>query len=144
MKVREVLLSKGDKVMTVSPRETVDILAHRLRLADVGALIVSDDGEKMLGIVSERDIVACLAQDGAEAHRAKVSDIMSSDVVTCSPDDQLSAIARKMTARRIRHIPVVDRGRLAGMISIGDIVKHRLTEIELEAGVLRDVAMAAR
>ncbi|MEX2519399.1 MAG: CBS domain-containing protein [Paracoccaceae bacterium] len=143
MKVSEVLRAKqGGEVMTVKPGETVETLAHRLRLARVGALVVSEDGKTMLGIVSERDIIACLAAKGAEAHRATVRQIMSAEVITCSPDDSLTTVARQMTARRFRHMPVLDGGRLAGMVSIGDIVKHRLAEVEMEANVLRDIAMA--
>ncbi|MFV0473347.1 MAG: CBS domain-containing protein [Pikeienuella sp.] len=143
MKVRDVLSAKaGAEVMTVKPGETVEILAHRLKLARVGALVVSEDGATMLGIVSERDIAHCLADQGGEAHRATVGQIMSAEVVACGPEDSLTAIARRMTERRIRHLPVIDGGRLAGMISIGDVVKHRLAEIELEADVLRDIALA--
>lgn len=143
MKVRDVLQAKRDGgVVTVRPGETVEILAHKLRLAQVGALIVSEDGTAMLGIVSERDIAICVAEKGAEAHRATVRQIMSAEVMTCGPDDSLTSVARRMTTRRFRHMPVVERGRLVGMVSIGDIVKHRLAEIEMEADVLRDIAMA--
>ncbi|QIE55356.1 CBS domain-containing protein [Pikeienuella piscinae] len=143
MKVKDVLKAKRDRgVVTVLPGETVEILAHKLRLAQVGALIVSGDGSAMLGIVSERDIARCLAERGAEAHRATVKEIMSTEVMTCAPEDSLTSVARQMTARRFRHMPVVERGRLVGMVSIGDIVKHRLAEVEMEADVLRDIAMA--
>lgn len=145
MKVSDVLRAKaGAEVMTVKPGETVEILAHRLRLAGVGALIVSADGTTMLGIVSERDIAACLAERGAEAHRAIVQEIMSAEVETCSPDDSLTVIARRMTQRRFRHMPVVEARRLVGMISIGDVVKHRIAEMEMEADVLRDIALTGR
>lgn len=144
MKVREILDKKGRDVMTVRPTETVMVLSHRLRMAHVGALIVSEDGRKLLGIVSERDIVGCIVEHGEEALKAEVSKIMSTNVTTCSEDDNISSIARKMTDLRFRHIPVLRDGALAGVVSIGDIVKYRIEEVELEAGVLRDLAIAGR
>ena len=142
MRIREILDDKGRDVMTVRPTETVATLSHRLRMARVGALVVSDDGKRMLGIVSERDIVACIAEKGAQALEAKVADIMTARVLTCREDDSISTIARRMTANRVRHIPVVEGSRLVGVVSVGDIVKNRIAEMELETGVLRDLAMA--
>lgn len=142
MKVSDILKEKGDKVMTVRPTETVGALVHRLRVARVGAFVVSEDGRRVLGIVSERDVVGCLAEHGAAAPGVKVEEIMSRGVITCAPSDSLTLIARKMTENRIRHLPVVEAGALAGMVSIGDVVKHRLAEMELEAHVLRDLAVA--
>ncbi len=143
MKVRDILKLKGDKVMTVRPTETVGTLVHRLRAARVGAFVVSVDGQKLNGIVSERDVVGCLAEHGADAPGVAVEAIMSPGVITCAPGDSLTLIARRMTENRIRHLPVVEGGVLAGMISIGDVVKHRIAEMELEAHVLRDLAVAA-
>lgn len=142
MKVQEILAHKGGDVMTVQPTETVGTLSHRLRMARVGALIVSEDGVHMKGIVSERDIVGCVAEHGAEALGKPVSSIMSARVVTCTASDNISSIARIMTENRVRHVPVLDGGRLVGVVSIGDIVKHRLDEVELESRVLRDLAIA--
>ncbi len=142
MKVSDVLKLKGDKVMTVRPTENVGTLVHRLRAARVGAFVVSLDGKSVNGIVSERDVVACLAEHGADAPGVAVEAIMSPGVITCAPGDSLTLIARRMTENRIRHLPVVDGGVLAGMVSIGDVVKHRIAEMELEAHVLRDLAVA--
>lgn len=142
MRIREILDDKGRDVMTVRPTESVATLSHRLRMARVGALVVSDDGSHMLGIVSERDIVACIAEKGTQALEAKVADIMTARVLTCREDDSISTIARRMTDNRVRHIPVVEGGRLVGVVSVGDIVKNRIAEMELETGVLRDLAMA--
>ena len=142
MRIREILDDKGRDVMTVRPTETVATLSHRLRMARVGALVVSEDGERMLGIVSERDIVACIAEKGVQALEAKVADIMTARVLTCREDDSISTIARRMTDNRVRHIPVVEGSRLVGVVSVGDIVKNRIAEMELETGVLRDLAMA--
>lgn len=143
MKVSDVLKEKGARVMTVRPNETVRELVHRLRTERVGALVVSEDGRRMSGIVSERDLVGCLAEHGRKAPDVKVEEIMSSRVITCAPTDSLTAIARKMTDNRIRHLPVVEGGVLVGLVSIGDVVKLRLAEMELEANVLRDIAVAS-
>lgn len=143
MKVGDVLKAKGARVMTVRPNEPVRVLVERLRAERVGALVVSEDGRRMSGIVSERDVVACMAQHGRSASDVKVSEIMSRTVITCAPSDSLTAIARKMTDNRIRHLPVVEDGMLAGLVSIGDVVKLRLDEMELEANVLRDLAVAS-
>lgn len=142
MKVSDVLKDKGVRVVTVRPYETVRVLVQRLQSERVGALVVSEDGRKMAGIVSERDVVNCMAEHGREASDMHVEDIMSKSVITCAPSDNLTAIARKMTENRIRHLPVIEDGKLAGLVSIGDVVKLRLAEMELEANVLRDLAVA--
>lgn len=142
MNVREVLRVKNGEVKSVRPTDTVDVLVRRLRLERVGALVVSDDGKRLLGMVSERDVAGCVADYGARAPEVKVSEIMTAQVHTCSPDDSLTTVARQMTQRRVRHIPAVENGVMIGIVSIGDVVKHRLAEVELEAHVLRDIALA--
>jgi CBS domain-containing protein len=144
MRVADILKGKGTSVMTIKPGETIGSIAQRLRLAGVGAMVVSHDGNSLDGIISERDITYALPEHTEDLHELRVSDIMTANVITCSPQDRIADIAKTMTARRIRHIPVRDSGRLVGMISIGDVLKHRLTEIELEANVLRDLAIARR
>ncbi len=143
MKVIDVLKEKGARVMTVRPDDPVRELVRQLRAERVGAFVVSEDGRHIAGIVSERDVVGCLDQHGRNAPDVKVREIMSKRVITCAPSDSLTAIARKMTENRIRHLPVVEGGLLAGMVSIGDVVKLRLAEMELEASVLRDLAVAS-
>jgi CBS domain-containing protein len=143
MKVSDVLKAKGTRVMTVLPTETVRGLVQRLQAERVGAMVVSEDGRRMSGIVSERDVVGCVALHGRNAPDVKVSEIMSKRVITCAPSDNLTVIARKMTENRIRHLPVVEGDVLAGLVSIGDVVKLRLDEMELEANVLRDLAVAS-
>ena len=143
MKVSEILKTKGAKVMTVPPSHTIDLLSHRLRAERVGAMIVSRDGEAVEGIVSERDIAFGLAEYGAQLMSMLVSDLMTTSVVTCSPDDTIADVARTMTQRRIRHLPVQSGSGLVGIISVGDVVKHRLDELQLEANVLRDYAVAS-
>jgi CBS domain-containing protein len=93
-------------------------------------------------MISERDVVNCMAERGPACIETPVEAAMTRRVITCAPDDSIAAIARTMTTNRIRHLPVVDGGRLAGIVSVGDVVKARLDEMELEAGVLRDLAMS--
>lgn len=142
MKVAEILKQKGREVHTVRPGEKIETLTHRLRMAGVGALVVVDDAGQVQGMVSERDVIHALALHGAGALAMHVGDIMTRRPVTCTPEDSLARVARLMTEHRVRHLPVLDGGRLAGLVSIGDVVKHRLAEMELEANVLRDIAIA--
>lgn len=140
MKVRDILAHKGSAVVTVRPDTTVATAIHRLLLERIGALVVSDDGVCVLGIVSERDIVRVVAERGAEALAPDltVGEMMTRNVLTCGLDDTVKELMTTMTQRRIRHLPVVDNGRLVGIVSIGDVVKNRLDEVELEANVLRE------
>ena len=142
MKVADILKHKGGEVLTVRPDEKVETFAHRLRMARVGAMVVSSDGHKIEGIISERDVVWGIAEHGAHALDLTVAGLMTHEVVTCTREDTVAEIARRMTVRRIRHLPIAEDGRLVGMISIGDVVRHRLEEMELEASVLRDIAIA--
>jgi CBS domain-containing protein len=144
MRVADILKGKGRSVMTVKPSETIGGLAQRLRLAGVGAMIVSRDGQTMDGIISERDIAYALPAHAEELHELRVSELMTVSVVTCSPEDLISDIAKTMTIHRIRHLPVKESGKLVGVISIGDVLAHRLSEMELERNVLRDIALAGR
>ena len=145
MQVDNILKSKRPAVLWVSPVLSVGEVADRLRSADVGVMIVSNDGEVLKGLVSERDVAHGLAVHGAALLSLKVSDLMMTrSVITCAPGDSVAEIARIMTMRRIRHIPVVDGGKVVGVISIGDVLKSRISEIELEANVLRDLAVAHR
>lgn len=140
MKVRDILAHKGSAVVTVRPDTTVATAVHRLMLERIGALIVSDDGSRVLGIVSERDIVRVVAERGAEALAPDltVEEIMTRHVLTCGLEDTVKDLMTTMTQRRIRHLPVVESGKLVGIVSIGDVVKNRLEEVELEANVLRE------
>ena len=142
MKVSEILQRKGNEVLTVHPTESIATFAHRLRMAGIGAMIVSSDKSRLEGIISERDVVHGLAEYGARCLEMRVSDLMTRNVVTCGTTDSIAVIARLMTVNRIRHLPVVDGARLHGLVSIGDVVKHRFEEMELEANVLRDIAIA--
>lgn len=132
MLIRDVLRNKGEAVATVAPTATVRELVSRLTEGNFGALVVSDDGHTIDGIVSERDVVRRLNERGADLLDATVSSIMTVDVHTCRLDDRVDQLRRTMTERRIRHLPVVRDGRLAGIVSIGDIVKSSIDELETE------------
>ena len=141
MTVAEILKTKGSKVITVRPDMSIAMLVHRLRLERVGAFVVSPSGTTVEGIISERDVAHGLAEHGAELMDMKASDLMTRAVVTCTPQDTLAHIAKMMTHQRIRHLPVMEGGKLVGIVSIGDVVRHRMDELEMEANVLRDYAV---
>lgn len=144
MKVQDILQEKGRRVVTVPPSATLQTLAQLLKLERVGAIIVSQDGKTIEGIISERDLAWGFAEHGADLVNMHVTDIMTRSVVTCSPDDAIASIAKIMTDRRLRHVPVRSNDELVGVVSIGDVVKHRLDEMRLEADVLRDYATGHR
>lgn len=133
MNVQSILGGKGTDVATIGQTATLAEATHALGERRIGALVVSGDGRAIEGIISERDIVRATAAGGAGALDASVGSVMSTDVVTCTAGDGVDRLMSLMTARRIRHLPVVDdQGRLAGIVSIGDVVKARLTELEHE------------
>ena len=137
MNVESILASKGRAVSTIAPDATVAEALHRLRTERIGALVVSEDGERIEGIISDRDILWAIDERGVGVLGASVGSLMTKEVFTCSRNDRVSALMATMTKRRFRHIPVVEKdGRLCGIISIGDVVKHRLDEIQSEADAL--------
>jgi CBS domain-containing protein len=138
MKVEAMLAAKGDKVVTARPDAAVATIVRMLMLEGIGALVISEDGEGILGIVSERDVVRALVEHGGEVLRMKVADLMTSSVKTCAPEANIKDVMAEMTRSRVRHLPVVRNGKLCGIISIGDVVKNRLEELETETSVLRD------
>jgi len=144
MFVSDLLHGKKYRTLTIAPTEPVTALATRLFDARVGCMIVSRDGTSLDGIVTERDIVRGLANHAGRIDRLTVVDLMTKDVITCSPNDDVSSVATTMTRRRIRHIPVLHDGKLIGVVSIGDVLKSRLDELELQANVLRDYTIALR
>ncbi|MDP4822798.1 MAG: CBS domain-containing protein [Aestuariivirgaceae bacterium] len=145
MSVKDLLGAKGGAaVISIPEHITVLAAAERLRLEGIGALVVASDGVMVEGIISERDIIWGLAQFGPEMTREPVSRMMARQTWTTRPDASLKDVMRLMTLHRIRHLPVVEDGRLREIISIGDVVKQRLHEMELEAGVLHDWALAHR
>jgi CBS domain-containing protein len=131
-------------VKTVPPHATALLLSGQLRAEQIGALVVSTDGKSIDGIVSERDLAYGLVTYGDRLPTIRVSQLMTETVVVCSPEDSVTDVMKLMTRRRIRHVPVKDGDRLVGIVSIGDVLKHRLGELQTEADVLRDYAVAAR
>lgn len=144
MLVSDILKAKGASVKMIRSDDTAYACAQRLSADRVGALVVSDNGRALDGIISERDIAYGLARHGSELHHVRVRDLMTKAVITCSPRAAIFETMRTMTQRRIRHLPVVDEGHLVGIITSGDVLKHRLEEVQLEANVLRDAVIAAR
>jgi CBS domain-containing protein len=142
MKVASILKGKGGHVVTVKPDTPISTAVRELTSKGIGALVVSEDGATVLGILSERDIVQALALYGARLLDLHVSDVMVRRVVTCSADDTITRIMADMTRHRIRHLPVVEHGTMQGIVSIGDVVKHRLDELETEANILREAFIA--
>lgn len=143
MNVETILRTKGRNVATIEPGATVEQAVDRLDRLGIGALVVSADGERVEGIVSERDIVAALAHFGGDLLSLPVSRIMTPGVVTCEPSETVSELMAEMTSRRMRHFPVVQDGVLSGIVSIGDLVKSRLDEVEFEAHSLRSFIATA-
>jgi CBS domain-containing protein len=142
MRIADILGEKGIEVHTALPWITVADAAKRLAEADVGALIVCDADRRIRGIVSERDIVRHIAKRGAAVLDEPVESVMTHDVHTCGPQETVARAMGLMTRFHYRHLPVVDHGKLVGIISIGDLVKHRVHEMEMETGVLRDRVIA--
>jgi CBS domain-containing protein len=131
MRIADVLRNKGAAVATITPETSVSGLLTELAVHNIGAMVVmSQDG--LVGIVSERDVVRKLHELGAEILRRPVSDIMTTVLATCTPDDSVNSLMALMTEKRVRHVPVVVNGRLAGIVSIGDVVKTRMEELEAE------------
>ncbi len=138
MKVHAMLALKGNKVLTVRGDATIKTAVGILQSEKIGASIVSTDGTKVQGIFSERDIVRGLVAHGASLLEKRVADFMTADVKTCSLGDDIQDIMSQMTRSHIRHLPAVENGVLRSIISIGDVVKNRLEELETEANALRD------
>lgn len=140
MNVASILAVKGSAVITVRPTDTIGTLSQRLRERRIGAAIVSSDGTTIDGVISERDIAFSVDLHAAAIHKLEVSALMTKTVVTCSPSDKLADVASTMLARNIRHLPVVEENRLVGMISIRDVLKHRLEDLQQQANLLRAFA----
>jgi CBS domain-containing protein len=142
MRISTVLQRKGGEIQTVRGNEKIAAAIRKLHEARIVALVVNDRWGKLAGMFSERDVITGLARHGEAALDMDVADLMTPDVTTCDPDDRLDDVMHVMTAHRVRHLPVVARGELVGIVSIGDLVKHRLDEKQEEANVLLDIARA--
>ncbi len=143
MAVAHILKQKGHAVVTVQPSQTIKEVAEILSTKRIGAVVVLEKDGTIDGIVSERDIVRALATEGAAALSRTVFDIMTHDVFTCTPRDTEAELMTMMTENRIRHLPVIENGKLAGMISIGDLVKFRIESIEREAEEMKSYIASA-
>jgi CBS domain-containing protein len=139
MFISDVLRTKGHHVERIHPSESVQVAIRKLAEHRIGALVVEDRWMKPIGIFSERDFINAAARDGAAVLGFQVQQLMSTPILTCRSSDRIDAVLATMTMARIRHLPVVEDNELKGIVSIGDLVKHRLDEKELEASVLRDI-----
>ena len=143
MTVKSILGAKGRDVITASPASTLQDLANTLAGKRIGAIVVAGTGGEVLGIISERDVVKALAAAGAAALSAPVSAHMTAKVVTCGEDQTIVSVMEEMTKGRFRHMPVLKDGRLIGIVSIGDIVKHRVAEMVSEQQALKEYIHSA-
>jgi CBS domain-containing protein len=143
MTVGIILAAKGREVVTIEPGVSLAEAVRLLASKRIGAALILGADHRIVGIISERDIVRALAEGGAGALNEPVSGTMTRKVETCNESEAVASIMERMTAGKFRHMPVVDQGRLVGVVSIGDIVKHRLQEMERESVAMRDYIMTA-
>jgi CBS domain-containing protein len=144
MTIESILKRKGTDVTTIAPEASIKRAADWLSAKNIGALVVVTSENAVLGLISEREIVHAFSRYGETAGSMPVKEIMQYGVATVSPDESVNRVMNLMTHHRVRHMPVLRDGKLAGIVSIGDVVKHRLEDLELETNVLRDVYNAAR
>ena len=143
MKVSDILAAKGGSVIGIEPSATLEAAAQLLSKHRIGVVVIRGAGGRLAGILSERDIVRTVASDGAEALSRSVGQVMTRDVVTCSENDSCADIMEQMTSRKFRHLPVLRDNALVWLISIGDVVKQRVDEIERDAEAMRDYIRTA-
>jgi CBS domain-containing protein len=143
MNVKTILAAKGGDVTCIEPTADLAAAARMLGARRIGAVVIRGAGGRLAGILSERDIVRAIAEQGAAALALPVGQVMTRNVATCSQDDDIANIMERMTAGKFRHMPVVANGELIGLISIGDVVKQRVEEIENESEALRDYIRTA-
>ena len=137
MSVSEILSGKGRAVITARPEDALHDVSKILAEKKIGAIVVRDDKEEVCGITSERDIVRQIARGGADALQDPVSKCMTRDVIFCTESDTINEVMEKMTQGRFRHLPVMNNGRLVGIISIGDVVKRKIEQVERDAEELK-------
>ena len=142
MFVSDILSQKGGSVFTVTPGTSVAQVSQQLSVRRIGSVLVLDGEGGVVGIVSERDLVRALASHGANALELEARQVMTRDVVTCDPDDSIDQVMETMTSGRFRHLPVVRRGELLGLVSIGDVVKARIEEATHETEALKAYIVA--
>jgi CBS domain-containing protein len=140
MLISDVLRAKGNNVERIHVTDSVELAVRKLAEHHIGALVVEDRWMKPVGIFSERDFIKAVAQDGAAVLGLEVQKLMSTPILSCRSSDRVDAVLTTMTTARIRHFPVIESDELKGIVSIGDLVKHRLDEKQLEASVLLDIS----
>jgi len=138
MNVAAILKLKGREVVTCGPNTTLQGIAEQLKAHGIGCIVITGADGKVVGIVSERDIVREIARSGPKALKEPVASCMTKTVVTCREADTIDRLMAEMTAHRFRHMPVVERGKLCGLVSIGDVVRMRIAEAEMEAAAMRE------
>jgi CBS domain-containing protein len=143
MTIATILRQKGADVVTIEPEASIRRAADWLRVKNIGALVVTSE-KAVLGLISEREIVHAFSRYGETVMSMPVKEIMQHGVITVTPEESVNRVMKLMTHHRVRHMPVLRDGKLAGIISIGDVVKYRLGDLELETNVLRDAYLAAR
>jgi CBS domain-containing protein len=143
MIVKSILAAKGGEVISIEPTATLDTAVETLARHRIGALLVLGPDRRVIGILSERDIVRVLAERGADVLAQPLAQVMTRKVVTCSPADSVGVLMERMTTGKFRHLPVMEQDKLIGIISIGDVVKHRLMEMEQEQAALKDYIQTA-
>ena len=143
MNVQSILQAKGGNVMSIAPTATLQAAVHRLAEHRIGALLVLGPDHRVVGIISERDVVRVLAERGPGVLTEPLSTVMTRTVVTCTRSDTINDIMERMTTGKFRHVPVVEQERVIGVVSIGDVVKQRLREMEDESSALRDYIQTA-
>ena len=143
MNVKTILATKGGDIVTIEPGVDLAAAARLLSTHRIGAVLIQGAGGRIAGILSERDIVRALAEHGAAALTLQVAQVMTRNVTTCGEDETIASIMERMTAGKFRHMPVVTNGKLVGLVSIGDVVKQRVGEVEHDADALRDYIRTA-
>ena len=144
MNVGELIEAKGSRVVTINPKVLIAHAIEVLHREGIGAIVACDGDGSIVGVISERDIVRGLATQSDDVRTLRVSEVMTKKVVTCRPDDSIKDVMATMTLRRVRHLPMVEDGKLVGIVSIGDVVKHRLEDMETETRILREQVIAGR
>jgi CBS domain-containing protein len=143
MSIQSILDRNRAEVVTITPTDTLKIAADRMRAHNIGALVVKS-GAAVTGLISDRDMVHAVSRNGERALHMAVHEIVTHPTITITPDDTLKRAMSLMTHHRVRHLPVIANGKLVGIVSIGDVVRHRMEDLETESNVLRDAYMAAR
>jgi CBS domain-containing protein len=143
MHVKNILSAKGGHVVSIEPTATLEIAVRTLAEHKIGALLVLGPDRRIVGILSERDIVRVLAEQGASGLMQPLAQVMTRKVFTCNPSETIGVIMERMTEGKFRHVPVIEQDQVVGVVSIGDVVKYRLQEMEHESAALRDYIQSA-